>query len=76
MLHADVLGNFANKDQWINTKVVEQFEADMKAAGKKLTVYQYDANHGFSNPSSPAYNNDATKDAYIHTIEFLKPRLK
>lgn len=75
-LNTDVLGLFANQDQWINPKVVSKFEEDMKAAGKKLTVYQYDANHGFSNPSSPAYNNDATKDAYVHTIEFLKPRLK
>src|SRR6185312_1587769 len=35
-LHVDVLGNFANKDQWINPKVVAQFEANMKTAGKKL----------------------------------------
>uniref|UniRef100_UPI0025E9D8D1 dienelactone hydrolase family protein n=1 Tax=Mucilaginibacter sp. TaxID=1882438 RepID=UPI0025E9D8D1 len=62
-IDTDVLGLFANQDQWINPKVVAKFEADMKAAGKKLTVYQYDANHGFSNPSNPAYNSDATKDA-------------
>jgi carboxymethylenebutenolidase len=75
-IDTDVLGLFGNLDQWINPKVVAQFEANMKAAGKKLTVYQYDANHGFSNPSNPAYNSDATKDAYAHTIAFLKPRLK
>ena len=75
-LNTDVLGLFANQDQWINTKVVSKFEEDMKAAGKKLTVYQYDANHGFSNPSNPAYNSAATTDAYAHTIEFLKPRFK
>lgn len=75
-LNADVLGLFANKDQWINPKVVAKFEADMKAAGKKLYVHQYDADHGFANPSNPIYNSDATKDAYANTIEFLKPRLK
>jgi carboxymethylenebutenolidase len=75
-LHADVLGNFANKDAWINPKVVAKFEEDMKAAGKKLEVHQYDADHGFANPSNPIYNSDATKDAYTHTIAFLKPRLK
>ena len=75
-LNCDVLGNFANKDQWINTKVVAKFAEDMKAAGKKLYLHQYDADHAFANPSNPIYNSEATKDAYAHTIEFLKARLR
>jgi carboxymethylenebutenolidase len=75
-LKADVLGNFANKDQWINPKVVAKFEENMTAAGKKLTVYQYDADHGFANPSNPVYNSQATTDAYDHSIAFLKTKLK
>lgn len=75
-LNADVLGNFANKDQWINPKVVAKFSTDMKAADKKLYLHQYDADHGFANPSTPAYNSDATQDAYANTIAFLKARLK
>ncbi|WP_439695257.1 dienelactone hydrolase family protein [Mucilaginibacter sp. AW1-7] len=75
-LNADVLANFANKDQWINPKVVAKFNDDMKAAGKKLYLHQYDADHGFANPSNPAYNSDATKDAYANTIAFFKARLK
>jgi carboxymethylenebutenolidase len=75
-LRCDVLGNFANKDQWINTKVVAKFEADMKAAGKKLYVHQYDADHAFANPSNPVYNKTAAADAYTHSIAFLKARLK
>jgi carboxymethylenebutenolidase len=75
-LNGDVLGNFANKDGWINPKVVAQFAADMKAAGKKLELHQYDADHGFANPSNPIYNSDATKDAYAHTLAFLKAKLK
>jgi carboxymethylenebutenolidase len=75
-LNADVLGNFANKDQWINTKVVAKFADDMKAAGKKLYLHQYDADHAFANPSNPAYNSPATKDAYTNTLSFLKERLK
>jgi len=76
MLNADVLGNFANKDQWINPKVVAQFETDMKAAGKKLYLHQFDADHAFANPSSPNSNNEAAKQAYAFTLEYLKPRLK
>ncbi|WP_448702017.1 dienelactone hydrolase family protein [Mucilaginibacter sp. AW1-3] len=75
-LNTDVLGIFGNQDKWINPQVVAKFADNMKKADKKLTLYQYDANHGFSNPSNPVYNADATKDAYTHTIAFLKPRLK
>jgi carboxymethylenebutenolidase len=75
-LHTDVLGNFANQDQWINTKVVAKFADDMKAAGKKLYLHQYDANHAFANPSSPASNPAAAADAYKNTIAFYKARLK
>jgi len=74
-LHTDVLGNFANKDQWINTKVVSKFAADMKAAGKKLYLHQYEADHGFANPSNPAYDSEATKQAYGYTTVFLKAHL-
>ncbi|QQL49405.1 dienelactone hydrolase family protein [Mucilaginibacter ginkgonis] len=75
-LHTDVLGNFAAKDQWINPKVVAQFEANMKAAGKKVTAFEYDADHGFSNPSNPIYNSSATQLAYGRTIAYLKTRVK
>lgn len=75
-LHSDVLGNFANKDGWINPKVVAKFDADMKAVGKKLYLHQYEADHGFANPSNPIYDSAATKDAYENTLAFLKPRLK
>jgi carboxymethylenebutenolidase len=75
-LNGDVLGNFGNKDAWINPKVVAKFEEDMKSAGKKLEVHQFDADHGFANPSNPIYDSQATKDAYGYTLAFLKPRLK
>lgn len=74
-LHADVLGNFANQDQWITPKVVAQFAEDMKAAGKKLYLHQYNANHAFANPSSPSSNPAAAADAYKNTIAFYKERL-
>jgi len=75
-LNADVLGNFANKDGFISPKIVSKFADDMKAAGKKLDYKEYDADHGFANPSNPIYNSPATTDAYARTLAFLKPRLK
>jgi carboxymethylenebutenolidase len=75
-LNADVLGNFANKDKWINPKVVAKFADDMKKAGKKLYLHQYDADHAFANPSGQSYNSEDSKAAYAATIAYLKPRLK
>ncbi len=75
-LHADVLGNFGNKDKWITPKVVAKFDVDMKTAGKKLYLHQYDADHAFANPSSPNSNNAAAADAYKNSLAFLKMRLK
>ncbi|MDR3696404.1 dienelactone hydrolase family protein [Mucilaginibacter sp.] len=75
-LNCDVLGNFAAKDAWINPKVVAQFEENMKTAGKKVTVHEYEADHGFANPSNPIYNSQATTEAYNYTLAFLKPRLR
>jgi len=74
-LHCDVLGNFGNLDQWINPKVVGKFADDMKTAGKKLYLHQYDANHAFANPSSPNSNTAAAADSYKNTIAFYKERL-
>jgi carboxymethylenebutenolidase len=75
-LHADVLGIFANKDQWINPKVVDEFAADMKKADKKLTLKRYDADHAFANPSNPAFDKDAKEDAYKNALAFLKERIR
>jgi len=75
-LQTDVLGNFANKDNFINTKIVAQFKENMQKAGKKLYLNQYDADHGFANPSNPVYNSTATKDAYAKTLAYLKLRFK
>ncbi|MGI8952685.1 MAG: dienelactone hydrolase family protein [Chitinophagaceae bacterium] len=76
ILNCDVIGFFANKDKWITPAVVDGFIENMKAVGKKLTVYRYDADHAFANPSNPHHDEAATKDAYAKTIEFIKERMK
>lgn len=75
-LNCDVLGIFAAKEKWINQDVVKKFEANMKEAGKNLTVKNYDADHGFANPSNPIYDKAASEDAYKNTVEFFRARLK
>ena len=62
-LSTDVLLIQAGKDQWINDNVVAEFQKNMEAAGKKLTVKKYDADHAFANPSSPKYNEQAAQES-------------
>lgn len=77
-LNSDVLNIWPTQDQWINKAVMDKFEMNMQAAGKKLTVKSYDAGHGFANPSNPmgAFKEEAYKDANSNTIAYFKERLK
>jgi carboxymethylenebutenolidase len=74
-LQSEVIGFFGNQDRSPSPEVVNAFEKDMAAAGKKITIHRYEANHGFANPSNPSFNKEATEDAHKKTIEFLKARL-
>lgn len=75
-LNCDVLDIWPTQDQWINKAMTEKFEANMKAAGKNVTVKPYDADHAFANPSNPKHNVEFTADAYKNTLDFFKARLK
>jgi carboxymethylenebutenolidase len=55
MLKTDVVFIHATKDKWINDEVVAEFERNMTAVRKKVTVHRYNADHAFANPSSPRY---------------------
>ena len=71
-IKSPVLGIYANKDKWITPEVMKTFEKSMKQAGKTVSILGYEADHAFANPSSPAYNETAAKEARKVTIKFLK----
>jgi carboxymethylenebutenolidase len=75
LLNADVIGFFGNLDKGIGPEVVSKFEENMKAAGKNLTAYRYEAGHGFANPSNPVFNKEAAEDSHIKAIAFLKAHM-
>ncbi|MDO8366190.1 MAG: dienelactone hydrolase family protein [Saprospiraceae bacterium] len=60
-LASDAIFIHASQDQWINDQVVSEFETNMRAAGKNLSIYRYDANHAFANPSGARYNEPSAK---------------
>jgi carboxymethylenebutenolidase len=70
-LQADVLGIFASKDNWINGKVVKEFESMMVDLEKNLDLVTFDADHAFANPSNPKHNKKAAREAYDISLEFL-----
>jgi carboxymethylenebutenolidase len=70
-LQCNVTFIHASKDQWINDRVVEEFEKNMQAAGKGLAVHRYDADHAFANPTSPRYHEASAKASRQAVKEFL-----
>jgi carboxymethylenebutenolidase len=75
-LKAPVLGIFAKQDKKITAEITNKFEEDLKSFGIPVTLYHYDAVHGFANPSNPKHDASATKDAKEKTYAFLKDKLK
>jgi len=77
-LNCDVLTIWPTQDKWINKEMMDKFDANMKKAGKNVTIKPYEADHAFANPSNAmgTYNEAAAKDAYSNTLAFFKARLK
>jgi len=71
-IQCDIIGFFGNLDQSPSPTMVNDFEKNMKEAGKNLSVNRYQAGHGFANPSNASYNAAAKEDAYAKAIAFLK----
>lgn len=71
-IQCDIIGFFGNLDKSPSPEMVNDFESNMKLAGKNLTAYKYEAGHGFANPSNPSFNAAAKADSYAKAIAFLK----
>jgi carboxymethylenebutenolidase len=69
-------GHFANKDDYIAPKMVDEFEKALKAAGKKAQFFRYDADHAFVNEARMAvHDREAAEIAWGRAIAFLKKEL-
>src|SRR5690606_8087111 len=75
-LNSDVVFVNALQDEWITQDVVNDFKKNMEAAGKKLTVLEYDAPHAFANPSNPQYHKEFTEDAFKAVVKYLQKASK
>ncbi|SHI87631.1 carboxymethylenebutenolidase [Hymenobacter daecheongensis DSM 21074] len=75
-LNTDVLGIFASQDKWISPEVAAQFQKDMAAAKKKVTIKSFDADHAFANPSNPKYSKEFSAQAHALALDYLRKSLK
>ena len=74
-LQAPVLGIFGTQDGGIPPATVAQFEKDMATADKSIVVHNFEAGHGFANPSNPNHVEDAANEAWGLAVTFLKTQL-
>jgi carboxymethylenebutenolidase len=75
-LHSPILGHFGTEDNFINEKMVGDFEKALDAAGKTdYTHHWYTANHAFANPTGARYDADDAALAWSRTLAFLHKNL-
>ncbi|MFB3909918.1 MAG: dienelactone hydrolase family protein, partial [Candidatus Eisenbacteria bacterium] len=75
-IHAPLLMHYAERDERINA-TVPAYEAALRAAGKKFTIYRYPGvQHAFHNDTNAArYDEKAAKLAWKRTIDFLHEQI-
>ncbi len=74
-LKADVIGHFAEKDEWEDGKYIRAMQNDMQAAGLNVQFHFYpNTSHWFFEEDRPEFNADAAQLAWTRTLEFLKAK--
>src|SRR5260370_24065712 len=69
-------GHFANHDDHVTPKVVDDFEKALKAAGKDFEFFRYDAHHAFVNEQRMAvHDRHAAELGWSRATAFLKKHL-
>jgi carboxymethylenebutenolidase len=74
-IRAPLLLHYAGLDQRVNAGIAA-YEAALKAAGKRFTVYVYpNVNHAFNNDTGNRYDKPAADLAWSRSIAFFKESL-
>jgi carboxymethylenebutenolidase len=69
-------GHFANHDDFITPKAVDDFEKALKAARKDVEFFRYDAHHAFVNEQRMAvHDRQAAELAFSRATAFLRKHL-
>lgn len=72
-LKVDVLGHFAEKDEWEDEKYIRAMENGMQTAGLNVQFHSYpNTSHWFFEKDRPEYDARAAVLAWERTLEFLR----
>jgi carboxymethylenebutenolidase len=73
---AAYLGHFAADDEWEPIEGVREMEADLRSAGRAVTLHFYlGAQHWFFESNRPEYDAESAELAWQRTTEFLQTHL-
>ena len=71
-LKLEILGHFAEKDEWEDEKYIRAMEEGMKAAGLKVQFDFYpNTSHWFFESDRPEFDPEASELAWSRTLDFL-----
>lgn len=72
---ADILGHFAEVDEWEPADEVRTMENNIRSAGLKPVFHSYpNTSHWFFEGDRPEFNAEAAGLAWTRTLEFLKEK--
>jgi dienelactone hydrolase len=73
---AAVQGHFAENDPFETAENVDELEAALKDAGRRVEIFRYPgASHWFLEPDRPEYDEAAATLAWGRILGFLRERL-
>lgn len=72
----DILGHFAEHDDFEPIEQVQQFEEALRSSGKQTSFFTYPrTHHWFFEENRPEYDAEAARVAWERTIAFLHERI-
>jgi carboxymethylenebutenolidase len=76
-LTAPVEGHYAEHDDQASPEAVAAFEEQLRDLGKEVRVFTYPGtSHAFFNDTRPeVYDDDAARQAWVRTLEFLRAKM-
>jgi len=74
-LSGPMLAIFASRDVRVDQKTIMAFNESMGVLGKELVELKVDADRGFANPRTKAFNENASNEAWNATREFLSKHI-
>ena len=76
-IEAAVEGHYGELDDWATPELARRIESELVERGKEVRLFLYPGHgHAFFNDTRPeAYDEDAARQAWVRTLEFLRAKL-